>query len=448
MKSEQFLRHKEYLAIAIPFMLATVTQPLLGAVDTAIIGRLEEASYIASVAIGSTIFSTIYWLCGFLRVSTSAFAAQSLGRKEEIDRYTAYFRPMFIALLISSIFVVLQILIKHAAILVYRPEPDVMIHAMTYFDILIWGAPFVLLGYVNIGWLMGRGYARETLILQISMNVLNILLDSILVLILDFGVAGVAYGTLIAQVFGFAAGIYIIARKLELRKIFVYKKQVLDVVAFKKIMGVNTDLIIRTICLLIMTNMFVAKGTDFGTVTLAANALLFQIQYLISYMFDGLANASSVFAGKATGEKNPRELKKVLSISNIHTAFMSVVLSAGMLLLGNYLIPVFTSIQDVIIVSQEYVLWLVIFPVVVGIGLVYYGIFTGCTYTPPIRDSMLISLGIFVAAYFLLVPLYGNHGLWCAFILFSLARSVFLSIYTGKLQRNVFSLGSQREVEQ
>ena len=442
MKSEQFLRHKEYIAIAIPFMLATVTQPLLGAMDTAIIGRLGEASYIASVAIGSTIFSTIYWLFGFLRVSTSAFSAQSLGKKEEVDRYTAYFRPLFIALVISSIFIILQVFIKQAAIAVYRPEPDVMVHAVTYFNILIWGAPFVLLGYVNIGWLMGRGYARETLVLQISMNVLNILLDSLFVLVWDFGVAGVAYGTLIAQIFGFVAGMYVIAKKLDLPKIILYQTAIFNRTGFQKIMSVNTDLIIRTICLLVMTNMFVAKGTDFGTVTLAANALLFQMQYIISYMFDGLANASSVFAGKATGGKDPKALKNVLSISAVHTAFMGGVLAVVMLLAGNGIITVFTTLEEVVMASREYVLWLAVFPVVVGIGLVYYGIFTGCTYTAPIRDSMVLSLLIFIGAYFYLIPLYGNHGLWFAFILFSLARSVFLFMYTGKLMRRAISEGS------
>lgn len=443
LKSEYFFRHKEYLAIAIPFMLATVTQPLLGAMDTAIIGRLEEASYIAGVAIGSTIFSTIYWLFGFLRVSTSAFSAQSLGKQKENDSYNAYFRPLFIALLISCIFIVLQVFIKNAAITIYSPETDVITHATTYFDILIWGAPFVLLGYVNIGWLMGRRYARETLILQISMNVLNILLDSLFVLVFDFGVAGVAYGTLISQIVGFIAGTYIIAQKLELKKFVQFKKEVFDIASFKEIMNVNSDLIIRTICLLIMTNMFVAKGTEFGTMTLAANAVLFQIQYIISYMFDGIANASSVFAGKAVGEKNAKEFKEIFSISNIYTWLLIVILAAIMLFLGDPILALFTTIEDVLIASQEYVIWLIVFPFVVGIGLVYYGIFTGCTYTAPVRDSMLISLFIFVGAYYYLTPLYGNHGLWFAFILFSLGRSVFLYMYTGKLLRKVLAQGSQ-----
>ncbi len=188
--------------------------------------------------------------------------------------------------------------------------------------------------------------------------------------------------------------------------------------------------------------MFVAKGTDFGTVTLAANALLFQMQYIISYMFDGLANASSVFAGKATGGKDPKALKNVLSISSVHTAFMGGVLAVVMLLAGNGIITVFTTIEEVVMASREYMLWLAVFPVVVGIGLVYYGIFTGCTYTAPIRDSMVLSLLIFIGAYFYLIPLYGNHGLWFAFILFSLARSVFLFMYTGKLMRRAISGGS------
>ena len=442
-RREYFLRHKEFLAIAIPFMLATVTQPLLGAMDTAIIGRLEEASYIAGVAIGSTIFSTIYWLFGFLRVSTSAFSAQSLGRHEEKDPYTAYFRPFFIALLISGVFIVLQEFIQQAAIMIYNPESEVILQANTYFDILIWGAPFVLLGYVNIGWLMGRKLARETLILQISMNVLNILLDILFVLVWDFGVAGVAYGTLIAQIYGFVAGMYLVAKKLELAKCLHFRQDIFDVASLKKIMSVNLDLIIRTICLLVMTNMFVAKGTEFGTLTLAANAILFQIQYLISYMFDGIANASSVFAGEAIGEKNAKELKEVFSISNVYTALLSVLLAAIMLVFGDPILSLFTTIESVVVTSQEYVIWLVVFPFVVGVGLVYYGIFTGCTYTAPVRDSMVLSLFVFIVAFYYVTPLYGNHGLWLAFILFSFGRSVFLYFFTGKLMRNVLKESSE-----
>ncbi|PAB60137.1 MATE family efflux transporter [Anaeromicrobium sediminis] len=432
------MNYKEYLSLAIPFIISTVTQPLLGAVDTAVIGRLEHPSYIGGVAIGAVIFNTLYWLFGFLRVSTSGFSAQSLGSQHEKDSYYAYFRPVLIALIISSVFIILQVFIRNIAMYIYNPEPDVVIHAITYFKILIWGAPCVLIGYVNLGWLMGRKYVKETLFLQVSTNVLNIILDIVFVMFLKMGIAGVAYATLISQFYGFIIGNYIISTKINMFKILNYKSELLDKVAIKKIMGVNADLMIRTVCLLIMTNMFIAKGTELGTVILAANAVLYQIQYIISYIYDGLSNASSIFAGKCVGENNVKEYKDVISISNVCTVVLSIILSAFIILFKDHIISIFTNLEDVISLCKEYVIWLAVFPFVIGIGMVYYGIFTGSTYTAPIRNSMVISLLVFITGYFTAIPEYKNHGLWLAFILFSLTRSVILFLYKKQLLNKVF----------
>ena len=196
------LSHKNFLAIAIPFTLSTVTQPLLGAVDAAVVGRLESAAYIGGVAIGTVIFNTLYWLFGFLRVSTSGFSAQSLGTHNDDDRYFAYFRPVAVALMISAVFILLQYPIIHGAMAIYKPDPEVARHAVIYFNILIWGAPFVLIGYVNLGWLMGRKRVKETLFLQVSTNVINIILDILFVWVFKMEVAGVAWATLISQTYG------------------------------------------------------------------------------------------------------------------------------------------------------------------------------------------------------------------------------------------------------
>jgi MATE family multidrug resistance protein len=434
------MSYKEYLCLAIPFIISTVTQPLLGAVDTAVIGRLDHPSYIGGVAIGAVIFNTIYWLFGFLRVSTSGFSAQSLGSQHEKDSYYAYFRPVLIALIVSIAFIMLQVFIKNAAMHIYNPEHDVMVQAVIYFKILIWGAPFVLIGYVNLGWLMGRKYVKETLFLQVSTNVLNVILDIVFVIFLNMGVAGVAYATLIAQFYGFVIGSYIIFIKINILKILNYKDGLFDRTAVKKIMVVNGDLMIRTLCLLTMTNMFIAKGTELGTIVLAANAVLYQIQYIVSYIYDGLANASSIFAGKCVGENNVREYKDVLSISNVCTVVLGIILSAAIVLLKDPMIGIFTNLEDVISLCKEHVVWLEIFPLVIGIGMVYYGIFTGSTYTAPIRNSMIISLVVFAVVYFTAIPQYKNHGLWLAFILFSLTRSIVLFLYRKQLMNKVFAL--------
>lgn len=427
--------HKRYLKLAIPFTISTITQPLLGAVDTAVIGRMGDPSYIGGVAVGAVIFNTIYWLFGFLRVSTSGYAAQSLGKKDEKSSFFALYRPAAIAVIVSLLLLILQTPTSNLALKLIGPEPVVQTQALIYFNILIWGAPFVLLNYVNLGWLMGRKHVKKSVFLQVFSNLLNIILDIIFVVQLRLGVAGVAYATLIAQFLAFVIGLYFISTNINLFEIIKYRTELFSKKAFKKIMGVNTDLMIRTVCLLIMTNMFVAKGAALGTKILAANSILFQIQYLIAYFFDGFANASSVYMGKAVGAANNKLVKKVIDISAKASFTVALVTALTAHLFRNEIINLFTVSENIIDLSLNYYNWLLLFPFVVGIGLVFYGIFTGATYTVPIRNSTIGSLFLFLVSYFLVTPYWGNHGLWLSFIVFSLGRSLFLIIYLKKFKK-------------
>lgn len=427
---------KHYLALAIPFVISTLTQPLLGAVDTAVLGHLDDSALMGGVAIGAVIFNTLYWLFGFLRVSTSGFSAQALQSKHE-QKVLAYARPFVIAFVVGFIFILLQYFIIEGSIYIFKAQEDVNIALKQYFYILIWGAPFTLIGYVNLGWIMGQKYIKQTLILQISMNVINIILDLIFVMIFNFGVVGVAYATLISQIYGFVLGIYFISKHISLNDILALKDEILNIEKFKQIMKVNTDLFIRTICLLIMTNMFVAKGSHFGKDILAANAILFQIQYLIAYLYDGFANASSVFAGQAKGQKNIALYERVLYLSKVSSHFLSLVLSIFLILFLDKFILLFTKISDVLIQTDIYNFWLLFLPFSVGLGLVFNGLYSGATFTAPIRKSMIISLIIFLISYFLLTPSFSNHGLWFAFTAFSLARSITLYLYEKELKRYI-----------
>ena len=433
------INHKSLLALALPFMASSVTQPLLGAVDTAVIGRLDDASYIGGVALGAVIFNTLYWVFGFLRVSTSGFSAQSLGSPNEADKYCSYFRPLLISIVLSLTFVVLQGPIIDLALWTYNPDPAVVPHVITYFDIVIWGAPLVLTGYVNLGWLMGRSLVRESVLLQVSANVLNIVLDLLFVLVFEMGVAGVAWATLIAQLSGCVLGFYIIARRLEFAKALAFKADLLNRAALKKIMGVNSDLMIRTCCLLTMINMFMAKSSDLGVEVLAANAVLFQMHYILAYFFDGLAAATNIFAGKSAKQQNLDDFKQTIHLTTIHTVVMGLVLGLVVFLFNDSLLKLFTNLEDVISRCKLFVNWVALYPLVTGVSLAYYGFYTGATYTGPVRNSLLLALLVFLAAYFGFIPLMGNHGLWLAFILFSLVRSLVLFQQKNRLMRAVFS---------
>lgn len=433
------LTYKEYLYLAIPFVVSTVTQPLLGAVDTAVLGRLDDAAFMGGVAISAVIFNTLYWLLGFLRVSTSGFAAQSLGTKNHKDSSYAFIRPSIIAVFLSLFLIIFQVPIKMGAQTIFNTDLDVWESAVIYYDILIWGAPFVLIGYVNLGWLMGKKLVKETLYLQVSMNIINIILDIILVLYFDMGVYGVAYATLFSQAFGFFIGLFLITREMPFKTIFQKYSDLFEKEAFSKIIGVNTNLLIRTICLLIMTNMFIAKGSSLGKEVLAANAILFQLQYIIAYLYDGFANATSVYIGKAVGEKNLNTYRRILRVSNVSTTYLTFLCVLIMLIFSSELIALFTNIKNVIDIAENYSFWLLFFPIVIGHGLTYAGVYNGATFTAPVRDAMIISLLVFILVYYLTIANYGNNGLWLAFILFSLSRTVMLYVFLKRIERNIFN---------
>lgn len=200
----KLLSHKAYVKMAVPFMLATVTQPLLGAVDTAVVGKLESAIFIGGVSIGTTLFNTLYWLFGFLRVTTTSYSAKALGANNEMEVREALLHPLLLSLLIGSLFIVCRLPIWQIAMLVLRPEQRVQVEAYKYYSILIWGAPFVLINYVLLGWLMGQAKVRGTVVMQFIGNVINIILDILFVTKLHLGVTGVALATLIAQVLTFS----------------------------------------------------------------------------------------------------------------------------------------------------------------------------------------------------------------------------------------------------
>jgi MATE family multidrug resistance protein len=435
------MRHitqKEYIAIAIPFTVSMVTQPLLGAVDTAVVGRLPSPAFIGGVAIGTVIFNTLYWLFGFLRMATTGFAAQSLGENSPADLAHIFLRPLTVAVGVGLIFLLCQSIIIKGAMAIYQAEPDVAAHATTYFSILIWGAPLVLIGYVNLGWLMGRGHVREVLILQIGANGLNIILDFIFVLIFHLGVIEIAVATLISQGLGFLLGLYLILGRMPVTLLKAHFAGVFDARAMKKLALVNGDLLIRIACLLTMTNIFVAKGSSMGADFLAANAILFQIQYLMAFLFGGLANATSVFSGKFAGSGNLEGFKNTNAISILNLTGLGLLLAAGLLLFETPLLRLFTDIEPVLEICRTYQVYLLLYILAMGPGLVYGGFYTGATYTGPIRNSTVFALIVFLPLEVVLIPRFHNHGLWTAFILFCAVRSAVLLISWRKMINSIF----------
>lgn len=443
------MSHKLYLRLAIPLTLSTMTTPLIGAVDTAVVGQLSNAAYIGGVAVGAILFNTMYWLLGFLRVSTSGFTAQAHGAKDEQAVILSLVRPFLIAALAGCFFILFKQPIALLTMQIIEPSGQVQEHALNYIDIRIWGAPFALINYVILGWLMGLSRIKEAFYLQVGMNVMNICLDFLFVFAFSWGVSGVAAATLIAEIASVVIGILFVIKIRSLPFQLPPIRTVLDWPALTKMLYVNRDLFIRTVCLLIMFNLFMKMGAAYGTEVLAVNAILIQIHYLMAYFFDGFANASSIFTGRAIGSNDKKGFKRTLSLSFQWSIYSSIFITIFYYIFKESIIRFFTQIQPVADLASHYGSWLLLYPITACFGLVFYGVFTGVTRAAPVRNSMFYSLLLFIIVLWAALPEYGNHGLWFAFLMFSFGRSLFLMMCLPRLNRTLFnsSCAFQKDVQ-
>ncbi len=398
-------------------------------------GQLPDPAYIAGVSLGAVLFNTIYWLFGFLRVSTSGYAAQALGTGRWEDRVMSFCRPLVLAFLLSLLVILLQKPILLAFLKLVNPAPNVAAITARYFEILVWGAPFTLISYVALGWLMGQAKIKATMFMQVSSNVLNMILCIILVNGFSYDVAGVAAAALIAQGYGCLVGLWEMNRLGGFRWWEVPFKIVFKWRAFGEMLRTNANLMARTACLMTVNNLFAASGAAFGTEVLAANAVLLQIQYILSYMLDGMCNTASLFTGRAIGQNNQELFEDTRKMSLKWLAALAVLLSGFYALASGLLISIFTSTPEVLALTDQYRNYVILYPFCAGLGLVTYGMYTGATYTAPIRNMMFLALIIFVVARQILTPVYGNDGLWASYLIFYSAQSIFLSLFFKQLRR-------------
>lgn len=429
------LTNREYLGLTVPFMLSTMTQPLMGAVNTAVMGQLPDPKYIAAVSLGAILFNNLYWLFGFLRVSTTCYAAQAFGAADRELGTLAFFKPLVLALLISLACIVLQKPILEGYLAMIGAAPEVNALCREYYYILIWGAPLVLGNYVALGWLMGQTRVRASVFMQVSMNVLNMALSIWFVFGLHMDIVGVAFATLLSQLYGGVISVVLMYYYGE----FDYKNlpwgELLDWRTFIGMLKVNVNLMIRTACLLTVNNIIAAVGASFGTVVLAANAVLLQLKDIMSYLIDGMANGAAIFSGRAVGAKSGAGLEAAIRMTFKWLVVLAAILM-GVYAAGNeFFIRLFTNIDEVVAMAMTYNAFVLFYPVCAGIGMVLYGVFCGATRTAPVRNMMLMALAVFYLLQWQLVPKIGNSGLWVALLGFMAAQSVILLYYLKSLRK-------------
>ena len=430
------LTHKRVLGVAIPIVLANATIPILGAVDTGVVGQMGLAVPIGAVGIGAIIISAIYWLFGFLRMGTTGLTAQAIGSNDHSETSALLVRGILIGLGAGLVLIMTQIPLFSAALGIAPASFEVESLAQEYLKIRVYSAPAAIAIFGITGWLIANERTRAVLVLMLLINSINIVLDFVFVLRLGWGVEGVAFATLIAEWSGLFFGLWL-ARKGFKNGYWKNWSQIFDRARLTKMAKVNSDILIRSVLLEIAFVSFLFLGSSFDDATLAANQVLIQFLNITAYAMDGFAFAAEALVGKALGAKN-RLIFRRSAVMTSQWGFGSVVVMAiAFYVFGNTIINVMTTAEDVRAVSYEYLPWMVLAPLVGAAAWMLDGIFIGATRTADMRNMMFISFCVYLIALALLLPKYGNHGLWASLIIFSIARGVTLGYKYPKLEASV-----------
>jgi MATE family multidrug resistance protein len=430
--------HASLLRVAVPIMLSNATVPLIGYVDTAVVGQLGQAHLIGAVAIGGVIFSFLYWTFSFLRMGTTGLTAQAYGAGDSREIAGHLLRALGIAVLFGVVMVILQGPIAAASFWMIGPSREVEAAAQTYFSIRIWAAPAGLVNFALLGWYIGLGRAGVAFVVQLVINVLNMALAILFVLVMDGGVAGVGYAALVAECVGAVIGLVIAVRIAGEMGAAAPFADALDWLRMKRSIGINIDLTIRAIGHYFALMFFTAQGAAAGDVTLAANAILLTLIHIMVYLLDGFAFAAESLVGRAVGARDRRSFWRAVVMSTKWAGVLAVLVGSTLWFAGPAIIALTAKSVEVQQAAGAYLGWAAIAPILGVWCFQLDGIFTGATRTREMRNTMVLSIIPFFAAWSLLAPHYGNHGLWAAYMLFYVARTASLLVFMPGLVRASF----------
>ena len=413
-------------ALAWPLILSNISIPLLGLVDTAVLGHLPDPQFLASVAIGSAIIAFVYWAFGFLRMGTTGVTAQAYGSQNTRLVGVIFFRACTLALIICSIVVLLHPWLFQFGLWAMNTDTTINALADQYLNIRLISAPAALLNYVAVGWLIGVQRPKTALLVVVICNTLNILLDLILVVGLDMTSAGVAWATVIAEYTACIIAVIIITKHIDVKIDFPFLRQIFNVHSLTKLASGNGYLFVRTVALLMTMAFFTKKGAEFGVITLAANALLMQLAMMVSYALDGFANAAEALVGEAVGNNDTEKLYSAMKGTAYASIIVGVLFSIFIGLFQGPLIALLTSQAEVMDAASIYYPYIIIFPIVAVWSFWLDGVFIGANRNAEMMWSMLFASGIVFSGLLFTFQTLLNTGLWLAYLGFIAARGVSL----------------------
>ena len=429
------------MAIAIPMTLAHATTPLLGIVDTSVVGRLGAAAPLAGLAVGAVVFDLVFGTLNFIRAGTTGFVAQAFGRGDGAEEEATFWRGAGLGLGIGIAVALLGLPLGLLGAWAMGLGGEAANAATLYVAIRALGAPFSLANYAILGTVLGRGEAGLGLALQILLNGTNIVLSIALGLGLGWGIAGVAIATITGEAIATTVGLLILVRRFRRGDDRPSWTRVIDRAAVSRLLVVNGDIMIRSFCLIGAFALFARLGASQGEVTLAANAILMNLFLLSAYLLDGLATAAEQLAGRAVGARHRPAFDRSVRLSVLWGFALTLLIFVAYAAFAPVLIDLMTTVETVRETAYRFALWAALTAPAGVLAFQMDGVFIGATWSSDMRNMMLVSLAVFVVAAFALMPPFGNHGLWAALNVFLLARGLLLWSRMGGLADRTFGGG-------
>jgi len=423
------ITHRKVWMLAGPIILSNISVPLVGAVDTAVVGHLPGPQAIGAVALGALIFSFLYWGFGFLRMGTTGFVAQSYGAGDWDSLADTLMRVLLLALVLGVFTILIATPIIQLAFYLIDSSAEVEGLASDYATIRIWSAPAVLCVYAFTGIFIGMHNTAAAFAMQLILNISNVLLDLLFVLGFDWGVEGVALASVIAEYLAMLAGFYLLRNPIRNALERYDRARLLERSALMALFTANSNIFVRTLCLLFAFSYFTAKSAGQGEVILAANAILLHLQSIMAYGLDGFAHAVEALAGSAYGAGKKAEFRRAVVLTSLWAAVIAVLTALIYWMLGEAIIALFTNIDEVVDSALQYLPWMIVAPLISVWGFQLDGIFIGSGHTREMRNAMIISTLAYLALLQLTIPLLGNHGLFLGLAFFMIFRALTLLFY-------------------
>ena len=430
------ITHKRILTISVPIILSNITIPLLGLVDTAVIGQLGQIVPIGAVGIGSIIISAIYWIFGFLRMGTTGLTAQAVGKRDHGEIIALFSRALLVGIIGGFILILFKDFIFWSAFKISPASSEVENLAYKYMKIRIYSAPAAISIFGILGWLIAREKTRMVLFLQLWMNGTNILLDILFVIGFGWGVEGVAIATVFAEISAFFIGLYI-CRSAFVGSVWRSYRLVMNKEKLINMSKVNFDILVRSLLLQAAFLSFMFFSANLDNTTLAANQILLQFLMMTSYALDGFAFSAEALVGQAVGAKSANSLRKISLMTLFWGLVAAFLMSLFYFFFGENLIAVMTKSLELQLFTQKYLFWMIIAPILAFPAFILDGIFIGATRTKDMRNGMAISFVIFCLSVWLLFDSYGNDGLWASMMILFVVRALTLSIKYFNIEKEI-----------